>query len=79
MSNIIYTTDEVNPVDIYGIENPTPYHLYYLTRDFSTILNDIKYDKIPVGTGNPFPVEFEDKRETNNGGVKITNDPFELF
>ena len=45
----------------------TPFQVYAGTSDFATILNDMKEGKFPVGTNDPFPVNFasEDSPEAN--------------
>lgn len=45
----------------------TPAHNYAATTDFATILNDMKRGEFPVGTGKPFPVNFD--VQTENGEV----------
>lgn len=37
----------------------TPAHNYSATADFSVILDDMKRGELPVGTGQPFPVNFD--------------------
>lgn len=41
----------------------TPMHVYAATQDFSIVLNDIRDGNLPVGTGQPFPVNFQDEEE----------------
>ena len=54
-------------VDIYvsSIANQTheqtPFHVYQGTSDFATILNDMRKGELPVGTGKPFPVNFQEE------------------
>lgn len=63
---IIYTDSEVNPEELFGTRNVTPAHLHLLTKDFSTILDDLASGKIPTGTGQPFDVNWDDEKETEN-------------
>lgn len=41
----------------------TPYHVYKGTSDFASVLNDMMEGKLPVGTGKPFPVNFQSEEE----------------
>ena len=45
----------------------TPFQVYAGTSDFATILNDIRDGKLPVNSGQPFPVNFasEDSPDAN--------------
>lgn len=42
----------------------TPAHCYCGTNDLAAILDDIVKGNMPVGTGKPFPVNFDDPTET---------------
>ena len=42
----------------------TPAHAYAATNDFALILDEITKGNLPVGTGKPFPVNFDDEKET---------------
>ena len=44
----------------------TPMHAYLGSTDFSVTLNDIHDGNFPVGTNQPFPVNFQS--EENNDG-----------
>lgn len=47
-----------------GNQQPmTPYHSYKSTRNFSSILNDMIKGQLPTGTGQPFPVNFNEEEE----------------
>jgi hypothetical protein len=37
----------------------TPAHVYAGMADFSNVLDDMRDGKFPVGTGKPFPVNFD--------------------
>ena len=39
----------------------TPYHAYKGTSEFASILRDMEKGLLPVGTGQPFPVVFQDE------------------
>ena len=41
----------------------TPAHAYNGTIDFASILEDMKKGEFPVGTGQPFPVNFDDEED----------------
>ena len=47
----------------------TPMHAYKGTPDFSVILKDMERGLLPVGTGKPFPVVFQDDDD------QMTNQP----
>lgn len=38
----------------------TPAHNYAGTTDFADILDDMKHGNFPTGTGQPFPVNFDE-------------------
>lgn len=44
-------------------KNLTPAHTYVYQTDFAKILEDIEKGIIPCGSGQPFPVEFENPAE----------------
>lgn len=46
----------------------TPAHVYVGTTDFAVILSDMEAGKLPVGTGKPFPVEFDKENDTPKMG-----------
>lgn len=42
----------------------TPAHNYAGTTDFTTILKDMEKGLFPTGTGQPFPVNFDENPNT---------------
>ena len=44
----------------------TPMHVYKGTSDFASILKDMEKGEFPVGTGVPFPVNFEEEENPTN-------------
>lgn len=44
----------------------TPYHSYQSVTKFETILSDIERNLIPVNTGRPFPVTFDEDFKNDN-------------
>ena len=44
----------------------TPAHAYCGTNDLAAILDDIVKGNLPVGTKQPFPVNFDDPSETQS-------------
>lgn len=44
----------------------TPAHVYNGTQDFVKILEDMKKGEFPVGTGQPFPVNFDSEEQQLN-------------
>lgn len=53
----IYTSG-ANP---FNTPNVTPAHVYAGTSDFADILADMEKGNLPVGTRQPFPVNFENE------------------
>lgn len=43
----------------------TPAHTYAAMTDFSNILDDLARGNIPCGTGEPFPVNWDNKSNDN--------------
>lgn len=41
----------------------TPAHRYVFQGDFAKILEDIEKGEIPCGSGQPFPVEFDNPED----------------
>lgn len=60
---IIYT-DSIG-TNISGVEM-TPAHVYGVTRDFSTILDEIANGNLPTNTQQPFPVNWSNDDSGNN-------------
>lgn len=44
----------------------TPHSVYQTITDFATILNAISDGTIPSGTGRPFPVNYDLKKDGSN-------------
>lgn len=45
--------------------NLTPAHTHAATTDFANILDDLSKGNIPCGTGQPFPVNWENDSKTD--------------
>ncbi len=54
---IIYSKNETQ----FHTRELTPAHVYVSTSDFAAILSDMERGLLPVGTGKPFPVEFDNE------------------
>lgn len=57
--SIIYT-DQIIGANNGGIINNTPGAAYAGVNDFATILDNIASGEIPSGTGEPFPVNWNE-------------------
>lgn len=66
-------------MDIYYSEsqarnNLTPAQRYVATSDFAAILRDMEVGNFPVGTGQPFPVNFDQQQSessTQHGWLNV--------
>lgn len=59
--NIYYSTKGTQ----YKTAVVTPAHVYAGTPDMADILNDMEKGEFPVGTGEPFPVNFSEEGVPN--------------
>lgn len=57
---IVYSSKEAQ----FHTQTLTPAHVYVGMNDWSNILKDMEEGKFPVGTGRPFPVNFDKENDT---------------